>query len=68
MNVAQIVERMQQVADKMLALEVKFEGVLSYQKVVEVSARDLIPAIARYPKGKFSKNMGRKINNILHDR
>lgn len=64
-NVTQVIERIQQVSRKMLSIEVGFPGTLPYQSKIESSARDLVPIVARYPKGDVAKRMSRIAENLL---
>ena len=45
--------------------QVRFGGILPYQKVAEASSRNLVPWAAKYPKGELSKTMNRIIDKLL---
>jgi len=65
-NVTQIVERIQEVSRKMLSIDVRYLGSLPYQSEIELSARDLVPIVARYPKGDLAKKIGNIIEKLSH--
>lgn len=65
-NAIQIVERIQEVSRRMLSIDVRYLGSLPYQSEIESSARDLVPIVARYPKGDLAKKIGNIIDKLLH--
>lgn len=65
-NVTQVVKRIQEVSRKMLSISVGYLGSLPYQSEIELSARDLVPIVARYPKGDLAKKIGNIIEKLLH--
>jgi len=63
-NVTQVVKRIQEVSRKMLSISVGYLGSLPYQSEIELSARDLVPIVARYPKGDLAKKIGNIIDKL----
>lgn len=56
-NAVQVVNRIQDVSWKMLSIQVNYLGSIPYQKEIQRSARDLVPAVLRYPKGTLSETI-----------
>jgi flagellar biosynthesis protein FlhG len=54
LNVNEVVMKIQDVSKRWLSKEVRYLGNISTQFEIEKSALDLIPVIARYPKGKLA--------------
>lgn len=52
-NQAEVVERIRQVARKMLSVEVEYVGELPFQQEIKKSARDLVPAVVRHPERSY---------------
>jgi MinD-like ATPase involved in chromosome partitioning or flagellar assembly len=52
-----IISRMQQVTKTWLAKEVDYLGSISQQPEIESSMIDLVPVIAKYPKGKMASEL-----------
>ncbi|MFC1555772.1 P-loop NTPase [candidate division KSB1 bacterium] len=52
-----IANHIQDVARKMLAIDVMYLGKISHQKEVEQSARELMPAVAKDPDGKTASEI-----------
>jgi len=63
-NVTQVVKRIQEVSRKMLSISVGYLGRLPYQSEIESSARDLVPIVARYPRGDLAKKIGNIIDKL----
>ena len=64
-SVIQIVDRIQEVSRKKLSIDVKYLGNLSYQTEIESSAMDLVPVVAKYPKGSLAKEMSGIMEKFL---
>lgn len=56
-NVAEVVNRIQGVSQKMLAVAVDYLGSIDYQPDIKKSAQDLVPVISRDPKGNLSESI-----------
>jgi flagellar biosynthesis protein FlhG len=54
-NVSEVVNRVQDVSQKMLTVAVDYLGSIDYQSDIKRSAKDLIPVISRDPKGNLSE-------------
>lgn len=54
-NVSEVVNRVQDVSQKMLTVAVDYLGSIDYQSDIKRSAQDLIPVISRDPKGNLSE-------------
>jgi flagellar biosynthesis protein FlhG len=52
-----IISRMQQVTKTWLAKEVNYLGSISQQPEIENSMIDLVPVVAKYPKGKMAEEL-----------
>jgi len=64
-NVNEVVARVREVSKKMLSVNVDYIGSLPYQKEIEASVRDLVPVIAKYPQGTFTKQTRLIVNKLL---
>ncbi|MBW1715971.1 MAG: AAA family ATPase [Deltaproteobacteria bacterium] len=64
-NASQVVKRIQEVSRKMLSIRVGYLGGLPYKPEIECSARDLIPIVARYPRGEVAKEMNQMMEKLL---
>ncbi|MGZ3580397.1 MAG: P-loop NTPase [Syntrophales bacterium] len=64
-NVQDVVERIKVVSKKVLSINVECVGRIPYQQEIEISARELVPVVARYPQGILAKETRRIVNNIL---
>lgn len=60
-----IARRIQQVSSKMLGIRVGFLGSLPTLREIELSARDLVPIVARDPEGAVARNMKQMIKRML---
>jgi hypothetical protein len=65
-NVTELVYRIQEVSGRMLSTHVKYLGSLPYQSEVKTSARELVPVVARCPRGILSETLGHVIDKIGH--
>ena len=65
-GVTEVVNRICEVAQKMLSVQVGYLGSISYQPEIKTSARDLMPAVARYPDGIFAETMAHITENLGH--
>jgi len=54
-NVSEVVNRVQDVSQKMLTVAVDYLGSIDYQSDIKRSAQDLVPVISRDPKGNLSE-------------
>jgi len=65
-DVSQVVKRIREVSRKMLSIKAEYLGSLPYQSEIELSARELVPIVARYPKGSFAREkMGPIVEHLL---
>ncbi len=60
-----IVKRIQDVSKKNLSIDVRYLGSIPYLKEIELSARDLVPIVAKYPQGILVSNKIKLIFNNL---
>lgn len=60
-----IISRMQQVTKTWLAKEVTYLGSISQQPEIESSMIDLVPVVAKYPKGKMAGELGTIVARLL---
>lgn len=65
-NVMEVVNRIQEVSQRMLSIKVGYLGSIPYQEEIKSSAMDLVPVTAKYPKGVFSKIIRDMLDNIEH--
>ena len=65
-NVSEVVNRVQDVSQKMLTVAVDYLGSIDYQSDIKRSAQDLIPAISRDPKGNLAECIRDILSTILH--
>jgi flagellar biosynthesis protein FlhG len=61
-----VVRRIQEVARKMLSIEVGYLGSLPFQPEIKASARELVPAIAKFPKGYLSATMANLVEKMIY--
>jgi len=54
-NVSEVVNRVQDVSQRMLTVAVDYLGSIDYQSDIKRSAQDLVPAVSRDPEGKLSE-------------
>jgi flagellar biosynthesis protein FlhG len=59
-----IVRRIQEVAQKMLAIRVDCLGTLPYLEEISRSAREFIPAVVRHPQGLLNRRLARLVPGI----
>lgn len=52
-----VVNRIQDVAKRMLSIQPVYIGAIPYQEETKRSAKDLVPVVARYPEGVLSKTI-----------
>lgn len=57
--------RIQDVSRKWLSREVRYLGSLSEQAEVGKSSRDLVPVVARYPRGRMAEEVGTIARRLL---
>lgn len=65
-DVHRVVMKVQDVTKKWLSKELIFLGNISAHEEIEKSVIDLVPAIARYPGGKFSVEIEDIVKKLLH--
>lgn len=53
-DIAPVVKRVQEVALKMLSIQVDYLGVIPYMQEIRRSTRELVPAVAKFPKGEVA--------------
>jgi flagellar biosynthesis protein FlhG len=56
-NVSQIVDRIRDVATRMLSINVRFIGSINYHPEIELSARNLVPIVSKSPDCDLAKNL-----------
>ncbi len=61
-----VVNRIQDVSQRMLSIQIGYFGAIPYQTEMERSAQDLVPVVARYPKGDLSETLSHMIDKILN--
>jgi flagellar biosynthesis protein FlhG len=59
-----VVKRIQEVAQKMLSINVGYLGSVPFQPEIKLSARDLVPVVARSPKGYLSTMMAQLVDKM----
>ena len=64
-NVSQIVDRIREVATKMLSINVRYLGCISYQKEIELSARNLVPVVSKSTDCDLAKNMSQIVDTLM---
>ena len=65
-NVSEVVNRVQDVSQKMLTVAVDYLGSIDYQSDIKRSAQDLVPVISRDPKGNLSECIRDILSAIEH--
>jgi len=63
-DVMGVVKRIQDVSQRMLSIQTGYLGGIPYQKEMERSAQDLVPVVARYPKGDLSETLSHMIDKM----
>jgi flagellar biosynthesis protein FlhG len=63
-DVAPIVKRIQDVSRKMLAIRVRYLGILPYLEAVKKSTLDLVPEVARNSRGVLAQRMAAMIREL----
>ncbi|OGP71029.1 MAG: hypothetical protein A2Y80_09445, partial [Deltaproteobacteria bacterium RBG_13_58_19] len=56
-QVKPIVKRIQEVARKMLGIQVNYLGTLPFQEEIKQSTRDLVPVVARHSQGRLAQQL-----------
>ncbi len=56
--------RIQEVSQRMLSIDVGYLGAIPYQSEIERSAQDLAPVVATHPKGILSKWINNMLDNV----
>jgi flagellar biosynthesis protein FlhG len=64
-DVIQVVNRIKEVSLKMLSIDVGYLGSLPYQPEIELSARNLVPIVSRYPDGNLTRNISSIVEYLL---
>ena len=64
-NVNEVVERIKVVSQKILSVNVEYIGSLPYQQEIEISARELVPVVAKSPHGVPAKKIRHIVNTLL---
>ncbi|OPY75537.1 MAG: Flagellum site-determining protein YlxH [Syntrophorhabdus sp. PtaU1.Bin153] len=62
-----IVTRIQQVTKTWLSKEVTYLGTISQQAEIETSMIDLVPVVAKYPKGKTANELSSIVAKLFED-
>ncbi len=62
---AQVVSRIQQVADRMLRVNVRYVGAIPYSEDIRDSARTLVPVVSRHPRGPLATTLHQIARKIL---
>ena len=65
-NVSEVVNRVQDVSQRMLTVAVDYLGSIDYQSDIKRSAQDLVPVISRDPEGKLSECIRDVLSAIEH--
>jgi len=65
-NVSEVVNRVQDVSQKMLTVAVDYLGSIDYQSDIKRSAQDLVPVLSRDPKGNLSECIREILSAIEH--
>ncbi|NVM23466.1 MAG: P-loop NTPase [Desulfobacterales bacterium] len=63
-SVMEVVNRIREVSQTMLSIQVGYLGSIAYQPEIKASAKDLTPAVARHPDGIFADTIGHIIDKI----
>ncbi len=64
-DVKYVVRRIQKVTREMLSINVEHMATLPYQAEIEYSVRELVPVVAKYPRGEVAGIIRGIVNNIL---
>lgn len=59
-----VAERIREVARRMLSIDVQYLGALPYQTEIRSSTRELVPVVAKSPRGNLSKIMAKFVHTI----
>jgi len=65
-NVSEVVNRVQDVSQRMLTIAVDYLGSIDYHSDIKRSAQDLVPVISRDPKGNLSECICDVLSAIEH--
>lgn len=65
-NVPEVVNRIQDVSQRMLTVAVDYLGSIDYKSDIKQSAQDLVPVISRDPKGTLSECIRDILSAIAH--
>jgi len=65
-NVSEVVNRVQDVSQKILTVAVDYLGSIDYQSDIKRSAQDLVPVLSRDPKGNLSECIRDILSAIEH--
>jgi flagellar biosynthesis protein FlhG len=65
-NAAKMAQRIQDVSRKMLSIQVGYLGSVPFQPEIELSSKDLVPVVVRYPDGILTEKMTHMIEKIGH--
>lgn len=63
-SVVEVVERIQDVSQRLLGLHVNHLGNFHYYEEIKNSAADLVPVVARYPSGPYAQALSRIVEQI----
>ena len=63
-DVMGVVTRIQDVSQRMLSIQTGYLGGIPYQSEIKRSAQDLVPVVARYPKGDLSEILSHMIDKM----
>jgi MinD-like ATPase involved in chromosome partitioning or flagellar assembly len=63
-SVVEVVERIQEVSQKLLGLHVNHLGSIHYYEEIKNSAADLVPVVTRYPNGPYAQALNRIVEEI----
>jgi flagellar biosynthesis protein FlhG len=64
-NVNEVVERIQLVSQKILSVNVEYIGSFPYEEKIEMSVRELVPVVAKYPQGILARKTRQIVKTVL---
>ncbi len=63
-NLGAVVDRIQQVARKMLSVQIEYLGCIPFESRVKTSATELVPAVSKHSEGTLSDSLRTIYNNL----
>ena len=63
-NIKEVANRIQDVSQRMLSIEVGYLGSIPYQQKIKKSAMELVPVVARYPNGILCRRIRQMIDKM----